>query len=140
MSVPTIDRRRFLQGGLAGAALLSAAADRPAEKKKTTFQVACMTLTYARFPLARALQGIKAAGYRYVAWGTTHQEADGKRIPVLAGDASEQVLHWLQDVNAYEELCGRLTALKARVAEPGACDRAVTAITEMIEGRRRQAA
>ena len=35
----------------------------------------------------RALTGIKAAGYRYVAWGTTHQEADGKQVPVIAADA-----------------------------------------------------
>ncbi len=46
-----------------------------------------MTLPYAQFPLARALQGIKAAGYRYVAWGTTHEE-DGKRVPVMAADAT----------------------------------------------------
>ena len=30
-----------------------------------------MTLPYSRFPLERALSGIKVAGYRYVAWGTT---------------------------------------------------------------------
>ena len=38
-----------------------------------------MTLPYSRFPLQRALTGIKAAGYRYVAWGTTHRGAGGKR-------------------------------------------------------------
>src|SRR5262249_46864336 len=37
--------------------------------------------------LARALKGIKGAGYSHVAWGTTHQEG-GKRVPVLAGDAT----------------------------------------------------
>jgi sugar phosphate isomerase/epimerase len=47
-----------------------------------------MTLPYSQFPLERALTGLKTAGYRYVAWGTTHKEADGKQIPVLAGDAS----------------------------------------------------
>ena len=46
-----------------------------------------MTLPYSRFPLARALKGIKSAGYRYVAWGTRHVEADGKRVPVMASDA-----------------------------------------------------
>jgi sugar phosphate isomerase/epimerase len=56
------------------------------EKKPTRFQVACMTLPYSRFPLARALDGIKAAGYRFVAWGTTHKE-DGKDVPVIARDA-----------------------------------------------------
>jgi sugar phosphate isomerase/epimerase len=55
--------------------------------KPTRFQIACMTLPYARFPLQRALTGIKAAGYRYVAWGTAHQEGSAERIPVVAGDA-----------------------------------------------------
>ena len=39
-----------------------------------------MTLPYSRFPLDRALTGIKAAGYQYVAWGTTHHEG-GKAVP-----------------------------------------------------------
>jgi sugar phosphate isomerase/epimerase len=46
-----------------------------------------MTLPYARFPLERALQGIKRAGYRYVAWGTTHQESATERVPAVARDA-----------------------------------------------------
>jgi sugar phosphate isomerase/epimerase len=57
-----------------------------AEPVPTTFQIACMTLPYSRFPLARAMTGIKAAGYRYVAWGVDHTE-DGKRVPALAKDA-----------------------------------------------------
>ena len=55
-------------------------------KNPTRFLVACMTLPYSAFPLQRALTGIRDAGYRHVAWGTTHLE-DGKRIPVLAADA-----------------------------------------------------
>jgi sugar phosphate isomerase/epimerase len=55
-------------------------------KKPTDFQIACMTLPYSRFPLDRALAGVKAAGFKYVAWGTTHRE-DGKDVPVLAADA-----------------------------------------------------
>ncbi|MFN3150315.1 sugar phosphate isomerase/epimerase family protein [Bremerella sp.] len=55
------------------------------------FQIACMTLPYSRFPLQRALQGIKSAGYEHVAWGTTHVEGtDSKQTPVLAKDASPQ--------------------------------------------------
>src|SRR5439155_1294104 len=50
-------------------------------------QDACMTLPYSRFPLRRALDGIKAAGYSFVAWGTTHNEGDKKNTPVLAADA-----------------------------------------------------
>lgn len=57
-----------------------------AEGKLTEFQIACMTLPYGQFPLLRALTGIKAAGYRYVAWGTTHKE-DGKNVPVMPTDA-----------------------------------------------------
>lgn len=52
----------------------------------TKFQIACMTLPYSRFPLARALEGIRKAGYSFVAWGTTHRE-NGKDVPVLAIDA-----------------------------------------------------
>jgi sugar phosphate isomerase/epimerase len=54
----------------------------------TVFQHACMTLPYAQFPLDRALSGIRAAGYSYVAWGTRHKELDGQFAPVLATDAS----------------------------------------------------
>ena len=52
----------------------------------TDFQIACMTLPYAQFPLARALSGIREAGYRYVAWGTKHREDSGE-TPVMAPDA-----------------------------------------------------
>lgn len=45
-----------------------------------------MTLPYSQFPLQRALTGIRGAGYRHVAWGTTHLEG-GKQVPVLAADA-----------------------------------------------------
>jgi len=58
------------------------------EKLPTQFQIACMTLPYSQFPLARALSGIKSAGYEFVAWGTTHNESDAKNTPVLARDAS----------------------------------------------------
>src|SRR6185369_14387463 len=43
--------------------------------KPTRFQIACMTLPYSQYPLARALSGIKSAGYEHVAWGTAHKEA-----------------------------------------------------------------
>ena len=99
-----VDRRWFLRLSAAGAsaaacALAStepasrttaaeAAAEPPKPRgKPTEFQIACMTLPYSRFPLERALQGIKAAGYRYVAWGTSHQEEPGKSVPVMPPDA-----------------------------------------------------
>jgi len=57
-------------------------------KKKTDFQIACMTLPYSQFPLARALSGIKSAGFDNVAWGTTHRDVPGgEKRPVMATDA-----------------------------------------------------
>jgi sugar phosphate isomerase/epimerase len=91
-----LDRRSFLRrsaAGLAGLAAVPAAARAaandplPGKGKLTTFQIACMTLPYSQFPLQRALTGLKAAGYRYVAWGTTHKESDGKPAPVMPADA-----------------------------------------------------
>lgn len=75
-------RRDALKTLAAAPAALSAAAGAP-----TNFQLGCMTLPYAAFPLERALEGIRKAGYEYVAWGTTHQNAPGRREPVMAKDA-----------------------------------------------------
>lgn len=58
-----------------------------AQTQWTQFQLACMTLPYAQFPLERALTGIASAGYKFVAWGTTHQNSPGRKDPVLAPDA-----------------------------------------------------
>lgn len=86
-------RRQLLQWTSLGAAALVTSAARAvaepvkkSERKPTQFQIACMTLPYSAFPLERALKGIKSAGYDFVAWGTSHQEADGKRTPVIAAD------------------------------------------------------
>src|SRR5579884_969748 len=86
------DRRTFLRAaaaGLAGLAVPAALRGQPAEKDKarTQFRIACMTLPYSAFPLERALSGIKGAGYKYVAWGQTHKEADGRAVPMLANDS-----------------------------------------------------
>ena len=102
-SRPSLRRREFLGVGaaaVAGASLAASgmraeAADAPAAGvvppgKPTELQIACMTLPYSRFPLTRALSGIKAAGYRYVAWGTTHKEEGGKDVPVMPNDAPPQ--------------------------------------------------
>jgi sugar phosphate isomerase/epimerase len=93
-------RRTFLQAGAAGLSSLAAnslasAADQaqgnnqPANQRQPTrFQIACMTLPYSRFPLQRALTGLRSAGYTFVAWGTSHMEQPGgKAVPVLAPDA-----------------------------------------------------
>lgn len=83
-----MNRRRFLAAVVATCAG-SRALLRGAEPQRplTRFQIACMTLPYARFPLERALNGIADAGYRYVAWGTSHVESGTERVPVLAADA-----------------------------------------------------
>ncbi len=80
-----VSRRSFLAGAGAVMAVtpMVAAAE---EKKPTQFQLACMTLPYSQFPLARAIEGIQAAGFRYIAWGTMHRQ-DGERVPVMAEDA-----------------------------------------------------
>src|SRR5688500_5855430 len=79
-------RRVFIQAVVTGAAGVIAgthavASDEDPEAQKgtgiprpTNFQIACMTLPYAQFPLERAFSGIKSAGYQYVAWGTTHPD------------------------------------------------------------------
>ena len=59
------------------------------KKEPTRFQVACMTLPYGQYPLGRALSGIHGAGYKFVAWGTTHkEEGETKSVPVMPADAS----------------------------------------------------
>lgn len=65
---------------------MSLAASPLLAKSPTRFQIACMTLPWSAFPLERALEGIKQAGFRYVAWGTTHRTG-GRSRPVLAVDA-----------------------------------------------------
>jgi sugar phosphate isomerase/epimerase len=79
-----LNRREFL--AVTALALASGGPSFGAEeKKKTRFQIACMTLPYSQFPIERALGGIRSAGYQYVAW-YTHQKVDGKDIPVIAPD------------------------------------------------------
>ena len=100
--------------------------------KPTRFQIACMTLPYSRFPLARALSGIQAAGYRSVAWGTTHKE-NGKDVPVLAKDAppaaAKELATRCRDMGleplmmfstVYPEAKDGLTVLRQRVLQAGA--------------------
>ena len=90
---PSINRRTALALGAAGLANLAArsglAQDGESKPKgpPTRFQIACMTLPYSQYPLARALSGIKAAGYEFVAWGTTHKEEGESRVPVMPADA-----------------------------------------------------
>lgn len=83
-----MNRRDMLQLLAGGSALSLQTPTTQAQPGPTKFQHACMTLPYAAFPLERALKGIAAAGYKYVAWGTTHMESSGNRRPVIGPDAS----------------------------------------------------
>ena len=100
---PRVNRRSFIKigatavsaaawGRLGPSSRATAVRHRPkvGGGKPTQFQIACMTLPYSPFPLERALTGIKAAGYRCVAWGTRHQESGGQGVPVMAADAPPQ--------------------------------------------------
>ena len=86
MAGPRFLRRDALKV-LAGAAAAPLLAQGSSGGAPTKFQLACMTLPYSNFPLERALKGIASAGYRYVAWGTTHQDSPGRKEPVIAADA-----------------------------------------------------
>ncbi len=83
-----MDRREFLEATVAVAGGLIAGDQ---ASRQTQFQVACMTLPYRRFPLVRALKGIHTAGYKFVALGTSHKEADGNDVPVIAATAAPAV-------------------------------------------------
>jgi len=139
----TTDRRKFLQqsaAGVTGAALVGTAqttarADdppKPADKKPTQFVIACMTLPYSAFPLQRALTGLKGAGYRYVAWGTSHREEDGMKAVMPADAAPEKARDLgkrcrdlgLEPVmmfsNIYPEAKNALDVFKARIKQASA--------------------
>jgi sugar phosphate isomerase/epimerase len=92
-----------------------------------------MTLPYSRFPLQRALTGLQSAGYRYVAWGTTHQETGAERVPVLADDApparAKELAQKCRDLGleplmmfsgVYPEAPNALDVFKARIRQAAA--------------------
>jgi sugar phosphate isomerase/epimerase len=78
----------FLAPSLVGLPSVSAGDEPAAAGKPTEFQIACMTLPWSQFPFHRALEGLKQAGYRYIALGTTHQEEGGRNVPLIAADAT----------------------------------------------------
>jgi len=87
-----LSRREWLAAAAAAVAPLPSAvgaqqAGPGARPGATRFQIACMTYVYRAFPLQRSLERIAKAGYRFVAWGTEHEEEPGRRVPVLAPSA-----------------------------------------------------
>jgi sugar phosphate isomerase/epimerase len=126
---------------VAGAAPPAVAAPPPGKDKQanrgqpTKFQIACMTLPYAAFPLERALTGIKSAGYECVAWGTTHKEDGGKDVPVMAADAAPEKAKELGKhcrelglkpvmmfSGIYPEAPNAIKVLKSRIRQAAAAD------------------
>jgi sugar phosphate isomerase/epimerase len=111
----------------------SAGQDKVADRgRPTRFQIACMTLPYSRFPLDRALNGIRAAGYRHVAWGTTHREG-AEQVPVVAEDApaarAKELAQKCRDLGLeplmmfsgiYPEAPGALEVLRSRIRQAAA--------------------
>ena len=92
-------RRVLFHGGAASACGLALRgvlqAEEPSAAKPlgppTKFQIACMTLPYSQYPLERALTGLQGAGYKFVAWGTSHKEpGESKGVPVMPADAPPQ--------------------------------------------------
>jgi lipid-A-disaccharide synthase len=55
-----------------------------------------------------------------------------------AGAISDHILKWLHNPAAYEAVCMELSALRRRVAEPGACERAASFV--LLELEKREAA
>ena len=103
------------------------------ERKPTRFEIACMTLPFAQFPFQRALTGIKSAGYRHVAWGTTHVENGGQPVPIIAPDApperAKELGRRCRDLGLeplmmfsgiYPEAPDGLSVLKARIRQASA--------------------
>jgi len=90
---PFLSRREVLTVGGAGLAHLAIGATNAQQKEgeaageATKFQVACMTLPYSQYPLARALGGIKSAGFENVALYLSHKEAgESKAAPIMPPD------------------------------------------------------
>ncbi len=51
-----------------------------------------------------------------------------------AEDISKQIVNWLNDRQAYQEVCDQLTELRERVAIPGACERAADEVVKVLRG------
>src|SRR3954452_7153893 len=86
-----VNRRTSMIASAAGLAQLALRSTTHGQEKptqnSTRFQTACMTLPYSQYPLARALSGIKSAGFEYVALYTSHKEAgETKAVPVMPPD------------------------------------------------------
>ena len=80
MVLPCIAMKLTRRGFLASLCLPALA------QRFTRFQIGCLTLPYAAFPIERAWEGIAGAGCRYVGFGTQHQQVI---IPALDATPAE---------------------------------------------------
>lgn len=136
MFSPDLHRRDWLCASAVGAASLvvgTRLGAAPLSHAPTRFQIACMSLPYARFPLGRALRGIQSAGYKFVAWGRAHREG-ADQVPVVADDAPPERARelaqrcrdmGLEPLMMFGPSPDEPEALKQRIlqAEAGACVR-----------------
>jgi lipid-A-disaccharide synthase len=53
-------------------------------------------------------------------------------------EVGSHILHWLNDKAAYAEICTELGALRDRVMQPGACERAAAFVMEELSRRKEQ--
>jgi lipid-A-disaccharide synthase len=53
---------------------------------------------------------------------------------------SRDLLRWLRDAEAYQSISGQLAALRERVAQPGACERAARQVLDVLMPAQRAAA
>jgi lipid-A-disaccharide synthase len=54
-----------------------------------------------------------------------------------ADSISRHISRWLDDEEAYQKRCTQLAALRARVARPGACDRAAQFVLATVSGKKK---
>lgn len=80
----------FSQSATGHAASLTNSSAKITNNGATQFVHACMTLPYRNYPLQRALEGIKSAGFNHVAWGTQHRDENGNNHPVMPETAAPE--------------------------------------------------
>jgi sugar phosphate isomerase/epimerase len=110
-----MERRDFLKG----AAALAAASAPAAEAR---YQLACMTMPYQAYPLARALDGIRKAGYRYVMPHATHAK-EPVFTPALTAAARAELKRRFRDAGL--EPVMRFAALGPDIRTPDGMKQAI---------------
>jgi lipid-A-disaccharide synthase len=50
---------------------------------------------------------------------------------------ARHVVHWLHDGDEHRRVCAELTALRGRIAEPGACERAARSVLQLLGAKQK---